>query len=151
MRNDSVTKLSHFSESFRIIGPFSFLRYLLSNFQLLLVYTIWIVTKKELSDSSLNPLKKDGLSVRNIGKPQIAFLFAFLLFISIDRRGVGRWCDPTSFWIVCDPDHQNCMMLGRYFCWLFFGLLSNIDSPSSYNSLQKKECIPCNKDKRYWN
>ena len=87
MRNDSVTKLSHFSESFRIIGPFSFLRYLLSNFHLLLVYTIWIVTKKELSDSSLNPLKKDGLSVRNIGKPQVAFLFAFLLFISIDRRG----------------------------------------------------------------
>ena len=89
MRNDSVTKLSHFSESFRIyiIGPFSFLRCLLSNFQLLLVYTIWIVTKKELSDSSLNPLKKDGLSVRNIGKPQVAFLFAFLLFISKDRRG----------------------------------------------------------------
>ena len=28
IRNDSVTKLSHFSESFLIIGPFSFLHYL---------------------------------------------------------------------------------------------------------------------------
>ena len=36
-----------------------------------------------LSDSSLNPLKKDGLSVRNIGKPHVAFLFAILLFMSI--------------------------------------------------------------------
>ena len=33
--------------------------------------------------SSLNPLKKDGLSVRNIGKPQVAFLFAVLLLMSI--------------------------------------------------------------------
>ena len=46
---------------------------------------------KRLSDSSLNSLKKDGLSVRNIGKPQVAFLFAFLLFISIDRRGCPDW------------------------------------------------------------
>ena len=29
-----------------------------------------------ISDSSLNPLKKDGLYVRNIGKPQVSFLFA---------------------------------------------------------------------------
>ena len=36
-----------------------------------------------LSDSSLNPLKKDGSSVRNIGKPQVAFVFAVLLFMSI--------------------------------------------------------------------
>ena len=36
-----------------------------------------------LSDSSLNPLKKDGWSVRNIGKPQVAFVFAVLLFMSI--------------------------------------------------------------------
>ena len=36
-----------------------------------------------LSDSSLNPLKKDGLSVRNIGKPHVAFLFAILsIFLS---------------------------------------------------------------------
>ena len=31
---------------------------------------------------SLNPLKKDGLSVRNIGKPKVAFLFAVLLLKS---------------------------------------------------------------------
>ena len=33
-----------------------------------------------LSDSSLNLLKKDGLYIRNIGKPQVNFLFAVLLF-----------------------------------------------------------------------
>ena len=33
--------------------------------------------------SVLNPLKKNGLSVRNIGKLQVAFLFAVLLFMSI--------------------------------------------------------------------
>ena len=33
--------------------------------------------------SSLNPLKKDGLSVRIIGKPQVSFLLAVLLFMSI--------------------------------------------------------------------
>ena len=32
---------------------------------------------------SLNPLTKDGLSVQNIGKTQVAFLFAVLLFMSI--------------------------------------------------------------------
>ena len=31
---------------------------------------------------SLNPLKKDGLAVRNIGKPKVAFLFTVLLLIS---------------------------------------------------------------------
>ena len=45
MRNDSVTKLSHFSESFLIIGPFSFLHYLCQ--YMLLVYTIRIVTKND--------------------------------------------------------------------------------------------------------
>ena len=44
------------------------------------------IERARLSDSSLNPLKKDGLSVRNIGKPQIAFLFAVLLFMSLFPR-----------------------------------------------------------------
>ena len=45
------------------------------------------IQRARLSDSSLNPLKKDGLSVRNIiGKPQIAFLFAVLLFMSLFPR-----------------------------------------------------------------
>ena len=33
--------------------------------------------------SSLNPLKKDRLSVRNIGKPQVAFLFAVLSLMRV--------------------------------------------------------------------
>ena len=33
--------------------------------------------------SVLNPLKKNGLSIQNIGKLQVAFLFAVLLFMSI--------------------------------------------------------------------
>ena len=37
-------------------------------------------SESRLSDSSLNPLKKDGLSVQNIWKIQVAFLFAVLLF-----------------------------------------------------------------------
>ena len=36
-----------------------------------------------VSVSVLNPLKKNGLSVRNIGKLQVAFLFAVLLLMSI--------------------------------------------------------------------
>ena len=40
-------------------------------------------SESRLSDSSLNPLKKDGLSVRNIRKTQVAFLSAVLLFMSI--------------------------------------------------------------------
>ena len=36
-----------------------------------------------VSVSVLSPLKKNGLSVRNIGKLQVAFLFAVLLFMSI--------------------------------------------------------------------
>ena len=40
-------------------------------------------SESRLSDSSLNLLKKEGLSVRNIGETQVAFLFAVLLFISI--------------------------------------------------------------------
>ena len=35
---------------------------------------------RSLPDSSLNTLKKDGLSVRNIGKPQVAFLFTVFFF-----------------------------------------------------------------------
>ena len=37
-------------------------------------------SESRLSDSSLNLLKKDGLSVQNIWKTQVAFLFAVLLF-----------------------------------------------------------------------
>ena len=36
-----------------------------------------------VSVSVLSPLKKNGLSVQNIGKLQVAFLFAVLLFMSI--------------------------------------------------------------------
>ena len=39
-------------------------------------------TNNRLSESSLNSLKSDGLSVRNIGKPQVAFRLAVLLFMS---------------------------------------------------------------------
>ena len=50
-----------------------------SNFQrLLVVYNIWIVTTFRFFTKS-----PDRLSVRNIGKPQVAFLFAVLLFMSI--------------------------------------------------------------------
>ena len=38
--------------------------------------------ESRLSDCSLNPLKKDGLSVQNIWKTQVAFLFAVLLFMN---------------------------------------------------------------------
>ena len=89
MRNDSVTKLSHFSESFPIIGPFSFLHYLCQYIKFPIASRLYHLNcnLKRQSDSSLNPLKKDGLSVRNIWKPQVSFLFAFFLIISIDRRG----------------------------------------------------------------
>ena len=39
--------------------------------------------RTNVSVSVLSPLKKNGLSVRNIGKLQVAFLFAVLLFMSI--------------------------------------------------------------------
>ena len=38
------------------------------------------IERARLYDSSLNPLKKDGVYVRNIGKPQVNFLFAVFLF-----------------------------------------------------------------------
>ena len=51
-----------------------------SHFQrLLVVYNIWIVTTFRFFIKS--PDRR--LSVRNIGKPQVAFLFAVLLFMSI--------------------------------------------------------------------
>ena len=41
--------------------------------------------------TTLNPLKTDGLSVRNIGKPQVAFLFVVLL-------------SDVIIWVICDLD-----------------------------------------------
>ena len=38
---------------------------------------------RSLPDSSLNTLKKDGLSVRNIGKPQVAFLFTVFFYLCV--------------------------------------------------------------------
>ena len=89
MRNDSVTKLSHFFlNGFSLLARlFFFITFVSIKFPIASRLCHLNCNYKRLSDSSLNPLKKDGLSVRNIGKPQVAFLFAFLLFISIDRRG----------------------------------------------------------------
>ena len=57
--------------------------------------------------SSLNPPKKDGLSVRNIGKPQIAFLFAVLSLMSI--------C--SNAWIIESLSflHVQCKLQVSYF------------------------------------
>ena len=46
-----------------------------------LALTSYLVFSK--TNSLLNSLKKDGLSVRNIGKPQVVFLFAVSLSMSI--------------------------------------------------------------------
>ena len=69
-----------------------------------------------LSDSSLNPLKKDGLSVRNIGKPHVAFLLAILLFMSIFLSWINSRIWLSSFYIkrlsenlghVAKPDESH--------------------------------------------
>ena len=53
----------------------------------------------EQDGSWLHPLKKDGLSIRNIGKPQVAFLFAILLFMSF-RSFWGRYYFAVDLGII---------------------------------------------------
>ena len=44
---------------------------------------IWDSNKVIIIIIIIKTLKKDGLSVQNIGKPQVALLFAFFFFVYI--------------------------------------------------------------------
>ena len=65
------------------------------------------IERARLSDSSLNPLKKDGLSVRNIGKPQIAFLLLFCyschyFLVAFTSESVGLRGENSNLGFPCN-------------------------------------------------
>ena len=88
---------------------------------------------------SLNPLKKDSLSVRNIGKPKVAFLFAVLLLKSqFYYPGLGQRtkCTPSSLHVIATA-----------FVYLEYKQNSSSKSNQSYRQYPvdslTRNCIPC--------